>query len=635
MEFRNEIIPQDIFQNFMNATPKHLHNQKLNFQRISMHHSRILSALSKNIQTTIPIADACTIENGGIISNAAFNETTNNTDLNFLKSSCLKQWVSNSLVTCIPAAGAAARFFCDLQKLINSIDEFVPELKNLINKNEIIISEKRKNQIIDYLNNFILSSFLEKIINSNLYKDNNNISDAVNFIKSQLFNKSTFIKSQHINNVLVTYTISNFILENYQNIPKALIPATNENDTFLKLKILEQFHFFPSLGNVLIVPSEMKNNFEAEVQKIVCHLSNQNTISNIVNSVSDKNYVNNWIVLEQGFDLSTIRFHIDGKPYLDSEGNISPVSAGHGELIHLFNDIADSFPEAECLHIRNIDNIIGTQESQKNALLDLSKVFKVIRQCLEYLRIQVQSILENKNNHQNDKMNDVEVFNILLYFSKITNNNSLHKELLNCYQQEQSIALLLIIKTLGQLFHWPLDEFQNYNITTWKQLLDKLENPLSVFGVVQKEKNDTGGGPVFVKLQDNSNIKLCIEMPHASKNDCKNYFGDNGKVTHFNPVLVFFELRTHDNSKNEKEKIGKKVNYAKLFDERFWLLTQREHMGNPVCYHETVLYELIGNSAVTNLLFIEVPRSLFHPHKSYADTIGKSRHSYGFDEIIS
>lgn len=635
MEFRNEIIPQDIFQNFMNVTPKHLHNQKLNFQRISIHHSRILYAINNNNQTTIPISDACTIENGGIISNAVFNEITNNTDLNFVKSTCLKQWIRNSLVTCIPAAGAAARFFCDLQKLINSIEETVPELKKLINKNEIIINDKRRNQIIDYLNNFILSSFLEKTMNSKLYKNNNTIFDTVNFIKSQLFNKNTIIKSQHINNILVTYTISNFILENYQNIPKALLPATNENDTFLKLKIIEQFHLFHSLGNVLIVPPEMKNNFELEIQKIISNFTDQKYISNIDNNVNYKNYVNNWIVLEQGFDLSTIRFHIDGKPYLDSNGNISLVSAGHGELIHLFNDIADSFPEAECLHIRNIDNIIGTQETQQDALLNLSKVFKVVRQCLEYLRLQIQIIVENKNNLHKAKISDIEVFNILLYFSKLINNNSLHKELLNCYQQEQSISFLLIIKTLGQLFHWPLDEFQNYNITTWIQLLDKLENPLSVFGVVQKEKNDTGGGPVFVKLQDNSNIKLCLEMPHASENDCKNYFGDNGKVTHFNPVLVFFELRTHDISKNEKEKIGKKVNYAKLFDERFWLLTQREHMGNPVCYHETVLYELIGNSAVTNLLFIEVPRSLFHPHKSYADTIGKSRHSYGFDEIIS
>ena len=45
----------------------------------------------------------------------------------------------------------------------------------------------------------------------------------------------------------------------------------------------------------------------------------------------------------------------------------------------------------------------------------------------------------------------------------------------------------------------------------------------------------------------------------------------------------------------------------------------------PVCYHETVLHELIGNSATTNLVFIEVPRTLFHPHKSFFDSLGNDR----------
>jgi hypothetical protein len=162
-----------------------------------------------------------------------------------------------------------------------------------------------------------------------------------------------------------------------------------------------------------------------------------------------------------------------------------------------------------------------------------------------------------------------------------------------------------------------------------------MEQPISIFGVVRKEVADIGGGPIFAELPDGTKIKLCIEMPHTSEEDSNEYFGSRGKSTHFNPVLAFFELRTNKRSFEKENSIGKKVFYSKLFDERFWLLTKREYKGIPVCYHETVLHELIGNSATTNLIFIEVPRTLFRPHKSFFDSLGNDRRSYGFDETLA
>lgn len=136
---------------------------------------------------------------------------------------------------------------------------------------------------------------------------------------------------------------------------------------------------------------------------------------------------------------------------------------------------------------------------------------------------------------------------------------------------------------------------------------------------LSKKKNDQGGGPVFAKMPNGKTTKICLEMTHAHENDQKQYFGANGKLLYFNPVLVFFEMQTESQQKTD---------FKILFDDNFWLLTKREHSNVPVCYHETALYELIGNSEKTNLVFVEVPRTLFKPHKYFLDSVGKSRKAY-------
>jgi hypothetical protein len=158
--------------------------------------------------------------------------------------------------------------------------------------------------------------------------------------------------------------------------------------------------------------------------------------------------------------------------------------------------------------------------------------------------------------------------------------------------------------------------------------------PVSVFGVVKKEDNDVGGGPVFIRLPSGEQAKLCMEMPHANASDSQKYFAAGGKCTHFNPVLTFFELKTHGIAPGGGKAKSKNVDFRRLFDDRFWMLARKEHQGKSVCYHETVLYELIGNSATTNLVFVEVPRDLFVPHKTIFESLGRSRESYGFAEIL-
>lgn len=453
-----------------------LAEEQLDDNRIQQHQKRILEALKQHTQTTITIQDACTRDNGGISTKEDIFALAKTFSIPLPSGD---DWNRNQLVTCIPAAGAAGRYFSDLHQRI--------------------------------------------------------------------------LKGENVDEDDLR------IFQKYGHLPKALIPATTEGDSFLDLKKEEQTKLFPCLGNVLIVASGLTEKFKKKINDP------------------------DWFILEQGKDLSTIRFQMDGNPFIDEDGKYSVVSAGHGELVHLFDKIANHFPQSQCLHIRNIDNIIGTQQEPKDRLNELSHCFQILKNFLDFLREQI-----NKQGHS-----------------------------------QIPFTPEFIQKSFGSLFHWPhFDETLSVS-EKWAKIQSLCNRPLSVFGVVKKEKNDVGGGPVFAKTLSSKSgkIKLCMEMPHASAEQREEYFGSQGKVTYFNPVLNFFEIRT-------KNQI--KFDFDKLFDDQFWLLSQREYRGTQVCYHETILYELIGNSKSTNLVFIETPRSLFKPHKSLIDSKGHNREYYRF-----
>ncbi len=742
MQIENNITIDKKSQNQNMISPDLLHEHQLDPQRIAIHHRRIIQAINKQINTTIPVMGACTTSNGGILSwklvTRILASTYHPTLRKFQKSS-MRYWRENYLITCIPAAGAASRFFGDLQKFVFNLENKIPELKvafdifNDKNKRMKLSFEKRKyaqetlinlkispelsslfetineqdlDEIKELSNSFF--SFLSQIIYtgsaihqstenkkvknkyaqplpiqsenllrspweySNAYHKNkiNKFSKDVfqntkneptsshwmeritpqinNHKKEQNENGTSFIYAgNHEENILKAYAACCILLNKFGSLPKALVPTTIEGDSFLMLKLSEQIKLLPCLGNVLVVPTNMKKDFEQKIHELTPILQEStNDIFSLRNSPfapswlkSNKKPNGKWFILEQGIDLSTIRFNMDGTPFQDDDGKYSPISAGHGELIHLFDKIADEFPSAECIHIRNIDNVIGSSNDRAEELNIPAEAFRLIRDCIEYLRAKVEDFLfEEKIKKNNLRLNDESVIKVLSYLANFIDGNITQEGLKICYDTNDKfigVPYQSFHKIIGNLFHWQQISQSLSEMESWEQTLSWMEHPISVFGVVRKEVPDIGGGPIFAELPDGTKIKLCIEMPHANEEDTNEYFGPRGKATHFNPVLAFFEIRTNKKSFEKESSVGKKVNYSKLFDERFWLLTKREYKGKPVCYHETVLHELIGNSATTNLVFIEVPRTLFRPHKSYFDSIGNDRRSYGFDETLA
>lgn len=449
--------------------------------------------------------------------------------------------------------------------------------------------------------------------------------------------------TRHQAEVIAVYAICRALLDEHEGMPKAMAPTTDEGDSFLFLKLVEQMSLIPCRANVLICPAGMESAFEEEIRTEGLKLRAE--VRNIFETArtpfsppwlaesqvpADKK--GEWVVIEQGEDLSTIRFTADGNPLTLSNGLYSPVSAGHGELVHLFPEIVRRMPQAECLHIRNIDNIIGTGPERRREIQTPAKLFRVVRDCLEAVRRAVQSML-NASDRQPEEVYDPAAKGALHTLMQLhREDHSLRPPKTQArtgFSGDSYLGLAEIIAVIGNLFHWPRIDAGLTGLERVREVDRLLSRPLSVFGVVRKEVTDVGGGPVFARLPGGETVKICMEMPHASKEDRETYFGARGKASHFNPVLVFFELRTHTWSDG-----GRTIDCESLFDDRFWLMASKEFGGEKVCYHETVLYELIGNSATSNLLFAEVPRTLFNPHKTVFDSLGQDRRSYGFEETL-
>lgn len=443
------------------------------------------------------------------------------------------------------------------------------------------------------------------------------------------------------------YAAAYVLIEKYAQHPKGLVPTTAESDSFLFLKLVEQIALLQSSVNIYIAPHQKTAAFKDEVatgrRKLIEQTQN-------IFDLEGTSFAPGWLkstnqrtgsdthILEQGLDLCTIRFNEDGTAVVDENGQYSPVAAGHGELLNLFPDIAAQWPQLECLHIRNIDNVIGTQRERQQELKSVAETFRLLRDAIEFLRCEVEEFLPKCRGANGDELlthpDAVAAVRFLAQLIPGHNQNLGLPGIPSGSSQQRGLSAESIQKVLGNLFHWqPLPEGLSC-FGQWDWLQQQLSRPLSVFGVVRKEVGDVGGGPVFAQLPDGTHVKICLEMPHASKEDAQEYFGNKGRATHFNPVLVFFELRTHQFSHTQNPRSGKIIQPGQLFDEHFWLLAKKEFKGRKVCYHETVLYELIGNSARTNVVFVEVPRTLFKPHKTLLDSLGQDRRSYGFDETL-
>lgn len=334
--------------------------------------------------------------------------------------------------------------------------------------------------------------------------------------------------------------------------PKALYPAVTDGISFLEMKRIEHGAIGGLAGEIFVCPPSRKADFLLEAKKQPSKLP--------------------FTCYEQGPALATLRFDGSARVALNESGRPSSVPAGHGSLIRLLPSVRSDFPDARGIFIRNIDNVSGTSSEVLSETRNFLNVFKY---CLKGIE-EIRSALGK------EKVGEAaEVSNRLLSLWG-----------LSAEEGERSLA-----KVASRLFYC--------DSTSLKDMIAQFARPFVLMGQVPNTQRDVGGSCVFAEV-DGRIQKICLELPHASPDDRKDFFENPEKATHFNPVFVAAEIP-------DQAVLNSWSNHP------FWIIAKKSWRGRDVFYQESILYELLGSSQYCNVIFVEIPRILFNPHKTLAD----------------
>lgn len=482
----------------------------LSYDEVSKHQAHLKSATEKAGDNFIPVADSCTLENGGIV------------DLNKVKG--LSDISSSGFLGFIPSAGAASRYFQCLRPLEKALVE----------------------------------------------GDLSKVESELNKLLEEGASKWALPKPIHLalqGGASYALDKKNDIIESLAH-AKALQPCVLTGESFLSLKDWEHSKLSGMEAQVFVTPYGKVSDFQGELPKP---------------SIPCKFY-------EQGPDLSTIRFNMQAEPYTDSTGAYSVVPAGHGTLVKLFPKVKKDFPKSHSVLIRNIDNVNGTSRD----IIDQTDLFMKAHQWVLSHLVGIRKALKE------DKYNEASAIaaEVLEQFPKSPKQFSPEN-----YPEE----LRTLFKLQTELFHFS----DGAKVDNPHELVKTLyKRPFNTMGQVPNSGKDVGGTPVYADISGSKPV-ICLEVPHASPEDKKHFFEDSQKATHFNPVFVAAEI-VDDVS-------GYQDNTSP-----FWILAKKNFAHTDVMYYETVLYELLGNSIMANVMFPAIPRNLFNPHKTVKDTENRS-----------
>lgn len=466
----------------------------LDYEAIRMHGTRIKQAIASH-PPHLKISETCTLENQGILPANCFGLG--------------RDKAFDGIVSFVPAAGAASRYFAGIGDLIAGLESGETE------PIKMAVVHLAKEGAEDWpLPDLVRAAGK----NPQLVND---------WTESQI----------------------RMILESFKQ-PKALQPCVLEGTSFLELKVAENKKLQHLSGEVFVCSPEFKEDF----------------CDRLGTDVS---------VMVQGPEFSTIRFDASGEP-IYQDNDLSMVPAGHGALSHLFPEVKAAFPDCHSVLIRNVDNVMGTKEHVIAAAQQFANQHQIL---LDHMKLIRTSLGQNK---------DAEASAAGI------------KLLTSLGETPEGSDLAILWQLMDRLFH-PLQSIERNR----EELIKLVNRPVNTMGMVPNSGADVGGTPCFVESK-NEIHKVCLEVPHASKEDKIKWLENPDLATHFNPGFVCAELTD-------------RVDYYTSQDTEFWLLSKKPYLDETVLYHELALYELLGNSHIANAAFIEIPRDLFNPHKSLAN----------------
>lgn len=375
------------------------------------------------------------------------------------------------------------------------------------------------------------------------------------------------------------------------DLPKAFQKCTIDGLSFIEAKILEFSTNSKIFGQMYIVPPKFKSQIQNKFAKF----------GNIHFNGSIE-------YLEQGPSQSTLRFFENGSPVFEDSGNYSVVPGGHGTLKDLFLETKSIFPQCKSVFIVNIDNVIGNKPPASKATdIFLDNHSLVLNQIIQIRKYLENSMIEDATDACEKLMKDYPYPHpdeeVLKSVYKIDNK------------------LIPLLKPLVSFFHLTKDTFAFFksNDSDLSAIKKLYFRPVNSLGQVRSKGGEIGGTVVSAKTKIGE-LSICLELPHFSAKDFNHFLKNEHLATHFNPVFVAAEL------------VDPNFYYKDSLNP-FWIIAKKTFKGENVCYHETVLYEILGNSFFANVLFPEVQRLLFNPHKDIEDTKDKNMNHW-FEEVI-
>ncbi len=271
---------------------------------------------------------------------------------------------------------------------------------------------------------------------------------------------------------------------------------------------------------------------------------------------------------EQKASTDTIAVNPDNSPFREDDGSLLFRPGGHGALIENLNDLTEPL-----IFIKNIDNVVP--DSLKADTFRFKKVIGGV-------------LLKTKN----------QVHNYL-------------KELKSGTPGEAKINEIAEYCD-GTLFMKLCAEFNNLSAEEkCKQLINKLDRPIRVCGMVKNE-GEPGGGPYLVKNQKGHISLQIIESSQMdSKNEAQMELVKN--ATHFNPVdLVCYTYNYN----------GEKFDLTQYVDPATGFISEKSKDGKDIKAQEL---PGLWNGAMARwiTLFVEVPIITFNPVKTINDLLRK------------
>jgi hypothetical protein len=341
--------------------------------------------------------------------------------------------------------------------------------------------------------------------------------------------------------------------------PKGLIPFHHYKN---HLATPFQEHLFEA-ANYASTNKQTSLHFTVSPEHLDKFKSTYDAIKDIISDKTNTSYTINYSFQEPYTDTISVDSH--NNPLRDENGKLLFRPGGHGALIENLNSV-----EADLIFIKNIDNIVVNTFGEEVA--DYKKVL-----AGKLLQLQKQAFL---------------------YLNLLDKN----PDALNLEEVLQFIYQHLNVQVS--------DEFEKYSLKYQvAYLVEKLNKPIRVCGMVKNE-GEPGGGPFWVKHENNTVSLQIVESAQVNKKD-KNQMRVFKNSTHFNPVDIVCGVK---NYKNEK------FDLTQFVDQKTYFIAEKSKSGKKL-----KALELPGlwNGAMAdwNTVFVEVPLITFNPVKTVNDLL--------------